>query len=218
MQDGHGPGLKAIIKKEQMSIENELKVLAMKHASSTSGVTQSADIGRQFANVKEGSKTTTAENLPHGFGLKGYLEDIFDQKKACGELILKLPTRKAIIDHAVSCPEIFSKAMAPKTTKRGFIENGMIDSQLHLYPDMTKMLQTCKSEIKQEHEDLLLDNFSELYKLMKIEGNIKEEVYDCLGFPQDTDYSGAEVDKPDSISQETRHRAKVLSPSLQRDL
>ena len=142
MQDGHGPGLKAIIKKEQMSIENELKVLAVKHASSTSGVTQSADIGRQFANVKEGSKTTKAENLPHGFGLKGYLEDIFDQKKACGELILKLPTRKAIIDHSVSCPEIFSKAMAPKTTKRGFIENGMIDSQLHLYPGMTKMLQT----------------------------------------------------------------------------
>ena len=75
-----------------MSIENELKVLAMNHTSSTSGVTQATDMGRQFTNVKEGIKRTTAENLPHGFGLKGYLKDIFDQKKACGELILKLST------------------------------------------------------------------------------------------------------------------------------
>ena len=73
--------------------------------------------------------------------------------------------------------------MAPKTAKRGFIENGMIDSKMHTYPDVTKMLKTYKSEIKQEHGDLLFDNFSELYNLMKTEGHIKEEVYDLLGFP-----------------------------------
>ena len=79
--------------------------------------------------------------------------------------------------------------MAPKTIKRGFIENGMIDSKSHLYPDVTMMLKTCKSEVKQEYEDLLFDNFSYLYKTMKTKGHIKEEVYDSLGFPKDTDYT-----------------------------
>ena len=138
--------------------------MAYKHVSSTSSITQSADIGRQFANIKSLTKTTTAVHLPRGFGLKGYLEDMFDLKKASEELILKLPARKAIIDHCVCCPEIFAKAMTPKTTKRGFIENGMIDSKSHLYPNVTMMLKTCKSEVKQEYEDLFIDNFSYLYK------------------------------------------------------
>ena len=53
--------------------------------------------------------------------------------------------------------------MPPKTTKRGFIENGMIDEKSHLYPDVTMMVKTCKGEAKQEHKDLLFTNFSELY-------------------------------------------------------
>ena len=123
--------------------------MACKHASSTSSITQSVNIGRQFANIKSLTKTTTAVYLPSGFGIKGYLEGMFDLKKASEELTLKLPARKAIINHCVCCPEIFVKAMALTTTKRGFIENGMIDSKLHLYPDVIMMLKTCKSEVKQ---------------------------------------------------------------------
>ena len=54
--------------------------------------------------------TTSAIKLPHGFGLKGTLEYMFDKYKARGELFLKVPARKAIIDHIVSCPEIFGKS------------------------------------------------------------------------------------------------------------
>lgn len=74
------------------------------------------------------SKTTTAVSLPHVYGIKGYLDNLFDEK-ANGELNLKLPAHKAIIDHVVCCPEIFSKVVVPNTTNRGFIENGMIDSK-----------------------------------------------------------------------------------------
>ena len=93
-------------------------MLACKHASSTSAIQQSADIGRQFAVMKSANKTTTSINLPSGFGLKGYIENLFDVYKANGTLLLKLPARKAIIDHCVSCPEIYGKAMQPKTTKK----------------------------------------------------------------------------------------------------
>ena len=147
-----------------------MKVIACKHASSTSSITQSADIGRQFAIAKSLSKTTTSVNLPSGFGLKGEMEDVFDDYKARGILMLKLPARKAIIDHIVSCSEIFGKSMSPKTTRKGFIENGMIDENTNTYPDIRRMLQTCKGDIKQEVEDLIFNHFSELYQEINTSG------------------------------------------------
>ena len=84
--------------------------------------------------------------------------------------------------------------MSPKTTKKGFIENGMIDSKTHTYPDLTMLLRTCKSEFTQEHEDLFFTNFSKLYTAMKTDGHIKEEVYDAIGFPSDTTYTTSRSD------------------------
>ena len=187
-----------------------MKVLACKHASSTSSIVQSADIGRQFAIVKAETKTTSAVNLPNGYGMKGNLECMFDEYKARGVLNLKLPARKAITDHIVSCPEIFGKAMAPKTTKKGCIVNGMIDEAVETYPDIYKMLNTCKQEVKKEQVDLFFTHFSELYSIMKKDGHITEGVYDRLGFMMDTNYAGKVVLKPDQISNEMRHRAKIL--------
>jgi len=52
----------------------------------------------------------------------------------------------------------------------------------------------------------LFNNFSELYSIMKNEGNITEEVYERMGFPVDTNYYGKEVKKPDAISQDIVQR------------
>ena len=200
-------------------IEDEVKILACKHASSTSAIQQMADVGRQFAIFKSCNKTMTSTNLPSGFGLKGQIEYELDALNAKGILMLKLPARKAIIDHVVTCPNIYAISMQPKTTKKGFIENGMLDEKTDTYPDIYKMMKTCKlKEFKQEYEDLVLNNFSELYQCMKSHGHIPEEVYDRLGFVKDTNYDGKVVEKPDTISQEMRHRAKILSHKLQCDL
>ena len=95
--------------------------------------------------------------------------------------MLKLPARKAMIDHIVFCPEIYGKAMQPKTIKKGYVENGMEDEETHTYPDVHKMLKTCKiQDFKQEYENLLFDNLYELYQTMKNNDNIPEEVYDRL--------------------------------------
>ena len=100
--------------------------------------------------------------------------------------------------------------MNPRTTKKGFIHNGMIDANTHTFPDLIRMLQTCKGEIKQDVEDTIINNFSELYQEMNTKGHIEEEVYNRLRFPKDTNYVGEIVAKPDGISQEMRHRANVL--------
>ena len=199
-----------------MKKDTELKVIACKHASSTSAVQQMADIGRQFAIFKAACKTTTAINVPSGFGLKGEIEYELDCLQASGKLILKLPSKKAIIDHIVSCPEIYGKAMQPKTTRKSFVINRMMDEITHTYSDVYMIMKICKlQDYKKEYEDLLFNNFSELYQTMKLNGHIPEDVYDRLGFPADTNYAGEKVEKPDGISQQTRHHAKILSHILQ---
>ena len=82
----------------------------------------------------------------------------------------------------------------------------MVDAAAETYPDIVRMLQTCKSKVTQQQEELVFLHFSELYTIMKRDGHITEEVYDCLGFDKDTDYAGKDVNKPDEISQEMRHR------------
>jgi len=92
----------------------------------------------------------------------------------------------------------------------------MIDEKIKTYPDVYKMMKTCKlKDFKQECENLLFDIFSELYQTMNSAGHIPEEVYSRLNFPSDTNYDGDEVSKPDGISQEARHRANIVSHSLQ---
>ena len=70
----------------------------------------------------------------------------------------------------------------------------MIDAKVETYPDIIKMMRTCKlKDFRQEHEDLIIDNFSVLYQEMKETGQILEETFDRLKFPPDTGYSGQEV-------------------------
>ena len=52
--------------------------------------------------------------------------------------------------------------MIPNTTKKRFIENGMIDEQTHMYLDIVKMLWMYKVDVKQEAEDII---FTYFYKL-----------------------------------------------------
>ena len=70
------------------------------------------------------------------------------------------------------------------------------------------------TRFKERYENLLFDNFSDLYKTTNNNGHIPDEVYERLGFPPDTNYNGDEIEKPDGISQEMRHRTKILSHDL----
>ena len=87
----------------------------------------------------------------------------------------------------------------------------MIDEEIKTYPGIYMMMKTCKLiDFKQEYENLLFDNFSELYQIMKNIGHIPEDIYNRLGFPPDTHYGGKDVPKLDDITQEARYRVKIL--------
>ena len=96
--------------------------------------------------------------------------------------MLKLHACKAIIDHFISFPEIFGKAMNPKPTKKGYIESGLIDKITDTYPNIVNMLKNCKLQyFKKEYENIVFTHFSVLCTIMKTDGYIPEEVYERLG-------------------------------------
>ena len=82
-----------------------------------------------------------------------------------------------------------------------------------------KLLRTCKiKDLPKEYKDLILNNFSTLYKVNLERGEIPQEVFNDLGFPMDTNYAAKEVVRDAKITNEMQQRAKVLSHKLQRQL
>ena len=78
------------------------------------------------------------------------------------------------------------------------------------------MMKTYKlADFKKEYADLFFSEFLRVVSNNKNMGRKPEEVYNCIDFVMVTNYAGDEVPKPDGISQEMRHWAKILSHSLQ---
>ena len=199
-------------------MEEALKVISCKHAGSTTAVQQACDVCPAFKVIKTFCKNTTAQARPN-IGYKGLVVDIIRGLHTTGQLNLDLPIRKALIDHIVTAPDVFTTAMREKNLMKGFIENGMIDKNTLTYPDFKKLLQTCKlSDFKREYEDLIVNNFNELYELTNECGHIPEDVFNRLGFPKDTDYDGDTVERQAAISNEMQQRAKIISHKFQRKL
>ena len=217
-QDGAGPGLKAQTNEPQLNKDEVLKVIANKHSSTTAATQQATDVCPCFKIVKAFCKNTTAEHLP-AFGYKSRVIEEIEKLISAVLLTIQLPIKKALVDHLVTAPEIFTRGMCRKKIIKGFVENGMIDSKKLFYPDVDSMVRTCKlKDLSQTNENLIFNNFSVLYKETKENGVISEETFDHLGFPQDTDLDGKEVIKTVTITNEMQQRAKIISSRLQRQL
>ena len=76
----------------------------------------------------------------------------------------------------------------------------MIDAKEKLYPDINKMIRTCKREIPKEQDDLFFEHFPELYEMMKRGRHITEEVHDRFGVEKDTHFRNNIIDKSDGIT------------------
>ena len=177
-QDGHGPSLKAATDKDVMARDEELKIITAKHAGSTTATTQAMDVGAQFKNIKQHNKTTSSTDLPDNVGLKGRFNQKLDLLTKNGILNLPLKVRKPLIDHVGSAPEIMTRSTSKKFLKKSFVENGMADAHTGYWPDMHKVVKTCKRILTKEEEELVTSSFAELYKVTMDNGHIWEDVFD----------------------------------------
>ena len=83
---------------------------------------------------------------------------------------------------------------------------------------MNQMLNTLGYKLSDHDKNLIFDNFDYLYKMMRDEGHIKEEVFNDLGFPLDHTSNGEIIHRNYEISMEWCQRSKIISSVVQRQL
>ena len=101
-------------------------------------------------------------------------------------------------------------AYTTENVKKGFLYNGQIDDNHCSVPCIDNLIHTFRGDVdgtcladKQKIIELF---FKEMY----LNGCISEGTYDSNSIPMDTNSIDAIVKKPESITLENRHRAKIL--------
>ena len=89
-------------------------------------------------------KRISASNLPN-IGLKGQVCAILEELKEKSGLNIDVNQLKALKDHLSTISEKMTRSFSQNAIMAGFEANGMIDKKTHLYPDLFKIMQTCKS-------------------------------------------------------------------------
>ena len=109
------------------------------------------------------------------------------------KLNIKTENRKALIDFVGQIGEIMIHAATPKNIKKGFIENGMIDEETETCPDIDRMIGTLTRKLTDHESELLEVNFGSLLKMQLTQGQITDNEFDRLGFPDDIASDGSVV-------------------------
>jgi hypothetical protein len=98
----------------------------------------------------------------------------------------------------------------------------MADGKKKAFPDYDALLATCRKNPGTAEYALTEAVFPQLIQHQFNHGNIPDTVLEEIGFPKDQDMDGNEVQRNETITQESRQRAKCLTHkhqvSLRRNL
>ena len=89
-------------------------------------ILQANDICPFFEVVKASGRNNTPEHVPAS-GLKDRLEVQLDKLTLSGALTVDLQQKRALLDHLVTAPEIFTRGMGRENIAEGFVKNGVVD-------------------------------------------------------------------------------------------
>ena len=129
---------------------------------------------------------------------------------------------KLLVAVIIVLPKCMIAAYTSKNIRAGFIDNGMIDEKSGTVPDCLRCLETLRvpyfantdsDEVKKEHLRSVLSIIIPEY-INK--GYPSEETYLRIQIPLDKNENGEDVEKPDGVRSENRHRAKFLSSPMSR--
>ena len=112
-------------------------------------------------------------------------------------------------------PSATGLAYTIENVKKGFLYNGQIDDTHCSVPCIDNLINTFRGDV----QDTCLDNKQRIietfFEEMYLNGCISEGTYDIHNIPKDINSHDVIVDKPECITQENRHRAKILSSESQ---
>jgi len=143
--------------------------------------------------------------------LKRKIHNVIKQLVDDGKLYIKPTKKNALIDFVASAPEMTSKAVTRQNILHGFRQNSLIDEKKGLYPDLNRILGTCRKSPTVEEYNLCITSFPYLFDEYLKYGFVSDKLFKQLGFPMDVDISGREVRRGSNIAQESRQRCKVLT-------
>ena len=95
-------------------------------------IQQADDICPFFEVVKASCRNNTSEHVPAS-GLKDRLEIQLNELTLSGAFTTDLQKR-ALLDHLVTAPVIFTRGMSRKNIAEGFVKNGMIETPERVEP------------------------------------------------------------------------------------
>ena len=91
----------------------------------------------------------------------------------------------------------------------------MINRKSFSFPDFNRILATCHHEPKVEEYATCRNAFPSLLRYQLQHGHIPDEIFEESGFLVDLDFSGKEVRRDATISQESYQRTQTLSHEFQ---
>ena len=208
--DGGMPQLQAIISESLEEQDKTSNIERDKHAASASAVQQPADIQALFRSLKQLQKITSASDT-YNADLADFIADVLKHQTA---LSLETKKMKAVLDFLGCLPSMLSKLCLAKHVTPGFTEAGMIDERSKQYPDVEKMINTCK-RMDIDKMGIFWKHFDELFKCAMEHGMVTEDMLNKLGIPDDLDATGKVIKRDAGITQEHLQRAKSLSHAHQ---
>ena len=143
--------------------------------------------------------------------LKRVSEIKFVEMYTDGILTLSLTKRQALVDFIACIPDNTARAVTRENILVGFRACGLIDENTHRFPDLEKILATCRTILTAAEFELCITSFPVLFSYQLEHGHVPDTKLEELGFPVDRDMDGTEVRRDATITQEARHCAKNLT-------
>ena len=134
------------------------------------------------------------------------------------KLILRSSKNNAIIEFVSCVPEMTTQVVTINNIIHGFVDNGMIDFDNNRFPDFDKILAKCRTEPTVEEYKLCETRFPYVLQNYLEDDHVDDSKIEELGFPVDLDECGTSVRQTETITQESRQRAKILTHACQVEL
>ena len=220
--DGCRGQLKLTTTEKVLETEKALKIITNKHSAARTAVEQAADVGPMFKMMKATIKKMTPSNTETSavyHRLSKMLENLQDLSDPNNGRVVILPLHKkqAIIVGLSKLPVAMSTACTSEIIQSAFRDNGQLDNDNEVVPNIAKMIGTYRGSIGEGHylkdsERIIKKYYDETY----MTGRIDESTYDDENVDNDRDRMGNIISRDFGISRENCQRAKILSCETQR--
>ena len=220
--DGCHGQLKLTTTEDVMKTEKELKIITNKHSAARTAVEQAADVGPMFKMMKAVIKKMSPSNSETSavyYRLTREIENLQDTSDVNNGRVVLLPLHKkqSIIVGLSKLPIAMSTACTTEIIQSAFRDNGQLDGDNGVIPNIKNLLGTYRGSIGDDHylkqgEKIIKTFYKETY----MKGRIEESSFDNAKIDHDRDRVGNIITRDFGISKENCQRAKILSCETQR--